>query len=105
MVGTLMRLLPAFLWDFLAKGGPKKIRKMMALDRAPAACGAATGPLVSRLSSGPCRRTGDCAVPLLALGRDRRDAGRFAPFGTQARLRRCLSMRVEKKMKSAAFSG
>jgi len=29
MVGTLMRLLPASLWDFLAKGGPKKIRKMI----------------------------------------------------------------------------
>jgi short-subunit dehydrogenase len=29
MVGNLMRLLPASLWDFLAKGGPKKIRKMI----------------------------------------------------------------------------
>jgi len=29
MVGTLMKLLPSSLWDFLAKGGPKKIRKMI----------------------------------------------------------------------------
>ena len=29
VVGTLMKLLPASLWDFLAKGGPKKIRKMI----------------------------------------------------------------------------
>jgi len=24
-----MKLLPSSLWDFLAKGGPKKIRKMI----------------------------------------------------------------------------
>jgi len=29
IVGTIMKLLPSFLWDFLAKGGPKKIRKMI----------------------------------------------------------------------------
>jgi hypothetical protein len=29
IVGTLMKFLPAPLWDFLAKGGPKKIRKMI----------------------------------------------------------------------------
>ena len=29
IVGTLMKLLPSPLWDFLAKGGPKKIRKMI----------------------------------------------------------------------------
>ena len=29
IVGTIMKFLPAPLWDFLAKGGPKKIRKMI----------------------------------------------------------------------------
>ena len=29
IVGALMKLLPASLWDCLAKGGPKKIRKMI----------------------------------------------------------------------------
>lgn len=29
IVGTLMRTLPHFIWDWLAKGGPKKIRKMI----------------------------------------------------------------------------
>jgi len=29
IVGTIMKLLPASMWDFLAKGGPKKIRKMI----------------------------------------------------------------------------
>ena len=29
IVGTIMMLLPASFWDFLAKGGPKKIRKMI----------------------------------------------------------------------------
>ena len=29
IVGTIMKLLPSFVWDFLAKGGPKKIRKMI----------------------------------------------------------------------------
>jgi hypothetical protein len=29
IVGTLMKFLPAPIWDFLAKGGPKKIRKMI----------------------------------------------------------------------------
>jgi len=28
-VGTIMKLLPASMWDFLAKGGPKKTRKMI----------------------------------------------------------------------------
>ena len=29
IVGTLMKFLPAPIWDFLAKGGPKKIREMI----------------------------------------------------------------------------
>ncbi len=29
IVGAIMKLLPASIWDFLAKGGPKKIRKMI----------------------------------------------------------------------------
>jgi len=29
IIGTIMKLLPSFAWDFLAKGGPKKIRKMI----------------------------------------------------------------------------
>jgi short-subunit dehydrogenase len=29
IIGTIMKLLPSFVWDFLAKGGPKKIRKMI----------------------------------------------------------------------------
>jgi hypothetical protein len=29
IVGTLMKLLPSPLWDFLAKSGPKKTRKMI----------------------------------------------------------------------------
>ena len=29
IVGTIMKLLPSSMWDFLAKGGPKKIRKMI----------------------------------------------------------------------------
>jgi short-subunit dehydrogenase len=29
IVGTIMKFLPAPLWDFLAKRGPKKIRKMI----------------------------------------------------------------------------
>jgi short-subunit dehydrogenase len=29
IIVTIMKVLPSFLWDFLAKGGPKKIRKMI----------------------------------------------------------------------------
>jgi hypothetical protein len=29
IVGTLMKFLPAPIWDFLAKGGPKKTRGMI----------------------------------------------------------------------------
>ena len=29
IVGSIMRLLPAPMWDFFAKGGPKKTRKMI----------------------------------------------------------------------------
>jgi short-subunit dehydrogenase len=29
IIGTIMKFLPASMWDFLAKGGPKKIRKMI----------------------------------------------------------------------------
>jgi short-subunit dehydrogenase len=29
IIGTIMKLLPSFLWDFLAKGGPKKIRRVI----------------------------------------------------------------------------
>jgi hypothetical protein len=29
IVGKLMRLLPASIWDFLAKRGPKKLRAMI----------------------------------------------------------------------------
>jgi short-subunit dehydrogenase len=29
IVGKLMRLLPSFAWDFLAKRGPKKLRAMI----------------------------------------------------------------------------
>jgi hypothetical protein len=29
IVGAIMKLLPASIWDFLAKGGPKKIRKLI----------------------------------------------------------------------------
>ena len=29
IVGTIMKLLPVSMWDFLAKGGPKKTRKMI----------------------------------------------------------------------------
>jgi short-subunit dehydrogenase len=29
IVGTIMKFLPTSIWDFLAKGGPKKSRKMI----------------------------------------------------------------------------
>jgi hypothetical protein len=29
IVATLMKFLPPFIWDFLAKGGAKKARKMI----------------------------------------------------------------------------